>query len=347
MSGKKLQTSQQIHWLTVDEWQEFVEGQVNSFIFHHRKWLELLHGHYGFQIRIPSIASNGRIRVAIPFLQTRNLRGRKKLISLPFTDYVPVLSQEQLAVATLCQTIQNDLRDKYDTIIIRSDEPISGFESVSHGVRHEMRTDIPLEQIEASFDTAIRRNLLKAERKQLEFVKRTDDSAIEIFYRLHVLTRKRLGVPVQSKSYFRKLNHELIANGLGFVGLVTKENRPIAAGVFLGFNGRLIYKYAASDPCSLDHRPNDWLVYNSIRLAAEEGYRIFDFGITDRKQEGLRRFKSKWGATESDVFYNQVLGEPDRNIGPSCAVRIASEIIKRSPTAVCRVLGKAFYKYSQ
>jgi hypothetical protein len=89
------------------------------------------------------------------------------------------------------------------------------------------------------------------------------------------------------------------------------------------------------------------LVYNAIRIASEEGYRIFDFGITDRQQDGLRRFKSKWGATESDVHYSYVLGQPEEHGSSSRAVRLAGEVIKRSPTFVCRALGKAFYKYSQ
>ena len=117
--------------------------------------------------------------------------------------------------------------------------------------------------------------------------------------------------------------------------------------MLLGFNGRLTYKYAASDPSKLDHRPNDWLVYNSIRIASEEGYRCFDFGISHKNQEGLRRFKSKWGAKESDIYYSYLLGQPDHSGGPSRAVRMAGEVIKRSPTAVCRVLGKVLYKYSQ
>ena len=82
-------------------------------------------------------------------------------------------------------------------------------------------------------------------------------------------------------------------------------------------------------------------------MAADRGYQVFDFGITDRQQDGLRRFKRKWGANETDVFYNYVSGQPEENGGPSRAVRYAGELIKRTPTPVCRILGKAFYKYSQ
>lgn len=342
-----LHALQSIDWLTLDEWQEFVEGQPDSSIFHHRKWLELLHEHYGFKIRIPSIVDNEKVRVAIPLLQTLSLRGRKKLISLPFTDYLPVLANDPQAATALCMAIANDLGSQYAAVIVRGGEPVADCKTSSRHVRHDLRTDAPLEQIEAAFASTIRRNLLKAERLKLEFTQRTDAAAIDIFYRLHVLTRKKLGIPVQSKTYFRNLHRELISSGSGFVGVVTKDHVPIAAVVLLGYHGRLTYKYAASDPAALQYRPNDWLVYNSIRFAVEAGFRVFDFGITDKQQDGLRRFKSKWGATEYDVSYSHILGEPDRNRDSGRAVRFASEVIKRSPTIVCRALGKAFYRYSQ
>ncbi len=41
---------------------------------------------------------------------------------------------------------------------------------------------------------------------------------------------------------------------------------------------------------------------------------FWTFGISARNQDGLRRFKKKWGATESDIFYNYVSGNPDEKV---------------------------------
>ncbi len=342
-----LQKQREISWLTVDQWQTFAESRENSSIFHHRNWIELLHEQYGFEIRIPALVDEGKVRAAIPLLQTRNLRGVKKLVSLPFTDYLQILADDLPTLEVLCQLIQNQFRDRFAAIVVRSNEPVPGADYESHNVRHELPTDVPLTEIESSFASAIKRNLKKARRQELEFHKRDDAAALDIFYKLHVLTRRKLGVPVQSRTFFKGIYDKLIKTGLGYVGIVSRRSVPISAGVMLGCNGRFVYKYAASDPASLEYRPNDWLVYNTIRIASEEGYRIFDFGISEKKQEGLRRFKSKWGATESDVFYSYVLGQPDQNEEQSAVMRVASEVIKRSPTAVCRFIGKALYKYSQ
>ena len=342
-----VQSQGELGFLTIEEWQGYVDRHANGSVFHHRNWIELLAEQYGFNIEIPALMGNGKIMAAIPLLQTRSLRGAKKLISLPFSDYLQILADNHESKMILCNRIQDRYEGMFDAIIVRADEPVTGMAHESLSVRHEVDTTKSMAEIESRFASTIRRNLNKGRRHQLEFHKRNDAAAVDAFYKMHVLTRKKLGVPVQSRGFFQKLNETLIQRGLGFIGIVSKQNAPIAGGVMLGFNGRFIYKYAASDPAALEHRPNDWLVYNAIRTAAEEGYHVFDFGISDKSQDGLRRFKSKWGAVESDVFYNYLLGEPEPDTGPSRAMTLAAEIIKRSPTFVCRTLGRVFYKYSQ
>ena len=347
MTASLIRIPNEISWLSIDRWQQYVESHPSSTIFHHRSWLELLHEQYGFEIQIPAVIADNKIRAAIPFLQTRSLKGKKKLISLPFTDYVPILADDQNAVQQLCRLVQSRFAMRLDTILIRTNEAVHGLPNSRNNVRHELATEQPFDQIESAFASSIQRNLRKASRQQLDFQVRADKTAIDQFFRLHVLTRRKLGIPVQSRTYFHRLFTKLIQPGLGWVGIVTKNEQPIAAVVLLGYNGRLVYKYAASDPGALDYRPNDLLVHNAIKTAAERGYQVFDFGITDRQQDGLRRFKQKWGAKETDVFYNYILGQPEKFGGPSRAVRYAGELIKRTPTPVCRFLGKAFYKYSQ
>ncbi len=191
-----------ISWLSMDQWQSYVDGHTDSSIFHHRAWLELLNEQYGFQIRIPARSIGQEIRAAIPLLQTRSLRGTKKLISLPFTDYLTLLSIGDQATGELCQQLKQEWLGQFEAVVIRGDRPVPGLEHESHKVRHELTTDLPMSEIESRFSSAVRRNLRKGNRQQLEFHKRYDPEAIEIFYRLHVLTRKKLGVPVQQKNIF-------------------------------------------------------------------------------------------------------------------------------------------------
>ncbi|MDA7875221.1 GNAT family N-acetyltransferase [bacterium] len=341
------ESTDNLNWLTIEQWQEFVETFERSSNFHDRRWIELIQNQYGFTLHIPALVKADEILAALPLFQTRSLSGKRKLISLPFTDYLPVLSKSPSYSNELARKIQTHFGNKYHSIILKTDCPIPSAENQSHQVVHVLRTDRPLKEVESEFANPIKVNLRKAKRRGLDFQIHTDRNAMDTFSQLHTLTRRKLGVPVQPWSYFERLQTEIIERGMGNIGIVTKQNRPIAAGVLLSSNRRLIYKYAASNPDALADRPNDWLVYHCIKMAVDTGHKYFDFGISEKSQEGLRRFKKKWGAVESDVFHNYLAGSPEVDTDPSTVVRVAGEVIKRTPTIVCKTLGRVLYKYSQ
>ena len=170
---------------------------------------------------------------------------------------------------------------------------------------------------------------------------------MESFYRLQLATRRKLGVPVQPRGYFRLFHEWMVRPGLAFVGLVTRRGRPLGAAVFLAYKQTLLYKYSASDPHALEFRPNDLLAFHAIRRAVEEKRAGFDFGSSDKVQEGLRRFKRKWGAAESDIHYACVSGTLRQSLHRSLPFRASSFAIRHSPAIVCRCLGEALYRYSQ
>ncbi len=230
--------NRQFRHLTIEQWQSYVESHPDSFIFHHRNWIELLSEQYGLEAQIPAIVNNGQVCAAIPFLQTRGLLGKRKLVSLPFSDYLPVLASEPSTLRFLCEQIAINASHRCHAIVIRANTPIASLPSDSHNVLHLLPTNRTLSEIVSDFASVIARNLRKCQREKLQFGKRSDVAAVDEFYQLHVLTRRKLGVPVQTKSYFRRLWDKMIKPGFGFVGIVSKQNAPIAAGVFLQFQSQ-------------------------------------------------------------------------------------------------------------
>jgi hypothetical protein len=120
---------------------------------------------------------------------------------------------------------------------------------------------------------------------------------------------------------------------------------PVAGAVFLTWNGTVVYKYGASDPDYWKLRPNHLIFWTAIRWACEHGYRVFDFGRTDLDNQGLRDFKSGWGATERPLVYSLLADRPPKP--PSGRLSHAlEEVIRRSPPWVCRAVGELLYKYA-
>jgi hypothetical protein len=333
--------------LTLDEWQQFVQSHPASTAFHHRHWIELLISQYGGRLIIPAVMHGSVVAAAMPFMEAKSLSGKRRLICLPYTDCLRVLSSSNDDAAALFHAATSLAGEGYESVVVRTGRRLGAGHATSDNVRHILDTGRSFEEIEANYDKGLLRNLRKAASNGLCFQRRTDLDAMREFYRLHVATRVKHGVPVQPRSFFRRLHERMIRPGLGFVGLVEKDGCAIAAGVFLSFKKTMIYKYGASDPRALEHRPNELLMHSALRLAHQDECSCFDFGVSARSNEGLRRFKRKWGAVESDAFHVYLAGSPRSNIEDSRALKFASLLIRHSPAVVCRGLGELFYRYSQ
>jgi CelD/BcsL family acetyltransferase involved in cellulose biosynthesis len=286
------------------------------------------------------------MRAGLPIAEVSSrIRGRR-WISVPFADYCAPLGSfsateilpQQLALA----------RDTAGSSSLEVRAPLvgAGVHRQSHWLRHVLRLASDPDAQLLAFHRATRRNVRHAERSGLVIRERRDVGALtEIFYRLHLDTRRRLGVPVQPRRFFRLLWEELVATGLGFVLIAYAGAKPVAAAVFLSWNGNTIYKFSASDPAAWRARPNNLLLWHAIRQAIENGHRSLDFGRSDLDQEGLRAFKAGWGADEEPLVYSHVCEQ-----APGMAVRRVSGLlapaIRRSPRWVPRLIGELLYRHA-
>ena len=166
-----------------------------------------------------------------------------------------------------------------------------------------------------------------------------------VFYGLHLKTRRRLGVPIQPKRFFRLLWERVLQEGLGFVLLARAEGRPVAGAVFLTWRDSVIYKFGASDPSARMLGANNLVIWRGIKWGCERGYATFDFGRTDLGAEGLRRFKNGWNPVEEPLVYT-TLGTELQASSSGVAQNTLAKVIQHSPLWVCRALGEMLYRYA-
>jgi len=137
-------------------------------------------------------------------------------------------------------------------------------------------------------------------------VRRGARAVLEPFYRLYLVSMKRLGVPPHSRSFFSEL-----AAGIGdrlVASWVLADNQP--AAVLLGAtSGRRIHIFViASDPRAWPMRPSDLAHWELIEWASKQGLEVFDFGSA--RYSGQVQFKKKWGIQLHDYgFY--LIGSPE------------------------------------
>ncbi|MBX2991945.1 MAG: peptidoglycan bridge formation glycyltransferase FemA/FemB family protein [Bacteroidetes bacterium] len=333
---------------TSDEWLTFINTHPDAGIFHHPAWMNMLRDNYGYRVFAVCLKDGQTLAAGIPFADVRSVITGRRWVSLPFSDHCqPLLPRgNPEAIDTLLGYLKRQQGKEIPKIEIRwgaghTDSVFQQDGFVVHSLELADRDD---DMLFKSFNQQAQRSIRKAEKAGVTVKECTTFGEFELFYRLLVLTRKRLGVPAQPKAFFKGVWDHIIGGGLGFALIAFDETTPIGGGVFFMFNRTMFYKYGASDLSHKALQPNYAFMWNAIKRARAEGCTKFDFGRSDKNNEGLRRFKSGWSSEETNLAYTILADKPPRN-GPSRIDAIAGAVIRNSPAFVCRVTGELLYKH--
>ena len=323
-------------------WLRFVDATHDATAFHHPGWTRTLSDAYGFEPFVVAHVDAAEVVAGTPMVSLGRRRSRR-WVALPFTDECPPLGD-----AAHVRVLVEDIERVRATGDVESVELRGGVGDaigmpIVTGVIHELTLDPDPANVRARLHPSqARRNVDRARREGVEVTFATDREALlETFYRLHLLTRRRQGVPIQPRRFFARLWEHLVARGHGFVVVATLAGRPAAAALFLDGNHTLTYKFGASDPDLLGARPNHAVFWAAIEWACLEGRTTFDMGRTDTENAGLRSFKSSWGAAERPLVYTS-LGHTHATARDRA--RLLRPVISHSPLVVCRALGEALYR---
>ena len=331
--------------ITDPSWADLLERAPDATAFHEPAWLELLRTTYGYAVTACGVrGDDGRLTAGLPIAEVMSRFTGSRLVALPFSDLCPPLvvagAPQALGEALVAFQAWRGL-----PLEVRGTGGALARADPGERFRHHVLALAPdVAVIERRFAKAqIMRGVRRARREGLTVRMATDRAALEAFYRLHVATRGRLGVPTQPRRFVLAFE-TLFARGLGFVLLVCRDTRPIAAGVFLTTRETLLYKYGASDARFLGLRPNNLLFWEAIRWGCDHGMRRLDFGRTHWDHESLRAFKLAWGAEERELRYRYIGGAPGRP--NERATDMLGTLIRHSPPGVGRAIGEVLYRHA-
>jgi len=327
-------------------WRTFVLGHPSAHPFHHPAWAATITDVYGYEPLAATVRSeSGEILGGLPIVEVGGRLRRSRWIALPFTDACTPLLGDGLSNQRLGAAVA-ELQRQHGVGSVEIRSPIDGFETerVLCGVNHRLTLTDP-DAAFRSFEPQVRRNIRKALGSGVTVRAAEErEDLTRVYFDLHVETRRRLGVPPQPRRFFEAFWRRIIEPGLGFVLLAQHNGAAIAGAVFLEWNGLMVYKYGASDHRSWPLRPNNVLFWECVRAGWERGVRTLDFGRSDLENEGLRRFKESWGATEEPLVYTS-LGRKQKS-GAGIGERILRPVVRTSPTWVGRTLGEALYRFA-
>lgn len=349
MNSNQLDSNLDLHFLHLNDerWANYLAADPRATIFHHPSWSQLLADTYGYEpFVLAACNARGEILAGVPLMKVRSFFNKERWVSLPFTDHCAPLFSAYAALQSLTDYLVAQAEaDRVSRIELRFDYPtLPATHRYSDYVLHRLALAPDEAEVSRHIKRKHFRQVRVAEERGVEIKKGTDAGFIEAFYHLHLLTRRRLGVPVQPRNFFELLVPHITQQGLGFVLLAYKEQECVAGAVFLNWNGTLTYKYSASIEKARQLLAMDLLLWSAIRWGCRNGYECMDLGRTDYEDEGLRYFKRRWGAEEIPLDYVTIADHVEKPAAGQWARRMRP-IIQKSPTWVCRAVGELLYGY--
>lgn len=211
---------------------------------------------------------------------------------------------------------------------------------------HKLSLSNSDEELVAQFASGVRRAIRKAEKSGVEVEVTRTRSAILEFYRLHVGTRRRHGLPPQPLTFFLNIYEEIIKLGQGFVVLARSGSRFLAGAVFFQYGETAVYKFGASDEVFQEFRGNNLVMWEAIKFLARNGCKTLHFGRTSLDNDGLRRFKAGWGALEETMEYFKFDTKTEAwKITRDSGSGFHNKIFRRLPLAINRLAGAVIYPH--
>ncbi len=290
------------------EWDQLVLSHPDATFFHSAAWARVLAKSYGHKPFYLCFSDGGRPQALVPVMEVKSSFTGRRGVCLPFSDFCPPLlfngSEPGLVVARLSDLARERNWKHFEIRDGNCCEP--AVDPAVEYLGHTLDLRQSAEGLFAGFSSSVRRAIRKAEESKLSVeVSRSRESVFE-FYRLHVQTRRRHGLPPQPLSFFRNIFDEVIRKRVWFRGSrkprIALRGRSDLLSVWSDGDlqvwsiGACVTGDPGQQPCHVGRHSLSrarWL-----RIPAPSGE-------LRSPTRGLRRFKLGWGTTEELIRYFQ------------------------------------------
>lgn len=150
----------------------------------------------------------------------------------------------------------------------------------------------------------------------LEFCESTDDLTWSWMQRVHQESILELGGIPKSNKVFQNLRSAF--NEQAQLNVAILNGQPIAGVVSVRYGNSVEYFTPVAEPVHRDTQALSALIYHLMCKFTLEGCDLWNWGGTWRSQEGVYRFKSRWGAQDHPYRYlNRVFDDKILSLSPA------------------------------
>ncbi len=328
-----------------EEWDAYVAQQPEATFFHGMGWQRVIDRCFSYRpVRLAAL-EQGKITGVLPAFVTPQLPFGRAMISAPLAVYGGIAADDEATRQALLAEGQKQAdarRVRY--FELRNVEPVG---------------DMPVKELYVTFRREIsadhEENLAAIPRKQRRMVRQGAKKGLtsqiggaeflDGFYDIYSGSVRNLGTPVFPKKLFRSLLEEF--GEACKILAVFHEGKMVAGVMTFFFRDQVLPYYGGALKEAFKLTVNDFMYWELMCHAADNGYRIFDFGRS-KQDTGPYRFKRHWGFEPEPLNYQYHLVTmremPDMSPkNPKFSVAI--ELWKKMPLRLTQWIGPSVVRY--
>jgi hypothetical protein len=332
------------------QWDVMIAEFSGSSFFHSSAWAATLIGAYSFRPFYCAWFNSGNPAALLPIMQTRTISGKRRGVSLPFSDSCePLFKTPDDFRKTFDRVIQLGSDIRWNCIEFRGGKHLLGknphYEEI---YTHDIDLDRSEKEILKSFRDSTQRNIRAAEKRGVEVTHSNSLGALQDFYRLNCLTRREHGIPPQPWAFFRHFWSTVLKREMGFISSASFKGKVTAANVYLIYGKKALYKYGASDHAYQQLRPSNMVMWEGAKKCRTIGCTSLNLGRTEKCHEGLLQYKRGFGCKETMINYYRFDMAQKRFVNCRDMKKqysITHRVFSKLPIPLLRLVGDGLYKY--
>jgi hypothetical protein len=331
-----------------NKWDNFIHSFPAYSFFHTSVWAKVLMRTYNYRPHYLLAEEGENPKAALPLMEVNSWLTGSRAVSLPFSDDCePLVSSDVGFKEILDLVIDHCKKKKLNYLEIRGGSKF--FDNVlesTFSYNHILDLTFGEEQIFKKLSSNTERNIKKAIRNKVSVDLSNSYSALEEFYIMNCITRKKHGLPPQPLKFFRNLYDFVLHKNKGIVIIGRYNGKSIAGAVYLLVGEKALYKYGASLFEYQDLRANNLVMWEAIKYFTGQGFNEFSFGRTESENVGLRRFKNGWGVKEQIInYYRYDLRKNDFIKTSTNTSEFKNQMFRRIPLPALKIIGSAAYRH--
>ncbi len=286
-------------------WDCFVNQQPQGTLFQLIGWKRAIEKTFGYQPHYFYAERGGKITGVVPLFLVSNWIVGRCLISVPFGVYGGICAEDAESEEALLKHLKEvAVSQRVDFLELRNrkGELSAGFHP---NPRYATFTTSLLPDLEANLKRLpkdIRYMIRKGEKAGLRTRRGLDQ--LGDFYRLFAINMRHLGTPVFPRTLFENLVREF-SDRIDLL-LVYAGSEPVAGAFSFLFRDAMQPHYVGGTPKARTLAANNFLWWELMKYAAQNGVRCFDFGRS-KKGTGSYAFKKKWNPQIESLDYQVYL----------------------------------------